>query len=117
MTLSLVADGLTTTAGRLGVGTGTWVCVGGWTVKVDEKVYTAKDSDLSDGEITSKMPGTVLAVLQTGTRVSEGDVVAVVEAMKMETALRASSPGIVSAVTVTVGDVIDAGQVLAAVAP
>ncbi|MFC1470656.1 acetyl-CoA carboxylase biotin carboxyl carrier protein subunit [Rhodococcus qingshengii] len=117
VTLSLVADGLTTTAGRLGVGTGTWVCVGGWTVKVDEKVYTAKDSDLSDGEITSKMPGTVLAVLQTGTRVSEGDVVAVVEAMKMETALRASSPGIVSAVTVTVGDVIDAGQVLAAVAP
>ncbi|WP_069146105.1 acetyl/propionyl/methylcrotonyl-CoA carboxylase subunit alpha [Rhodococcus erythropolis] len=117
VTLSLVADGLTTTAGRLGVGTGTWVCVGGWTVKVIEKVYTAKDSDLSDGEITSKMPGTVLAVLQTGTRVSEGDVVAVVEAMKMETALRASSPGIVSAVTVTVGDVIDAGQVLAAVAP
>ena len=34
----------------------------------------------------------------------------------METALRASSPGIVSAVSVTVGDVIEAGQVLAAVA-
>lgn len=117
MTLSLVADGLATTAGRLGVGTGAWVCVGGWTVSVSEKIYTAKDSESGDGEITSKMPGTVLAVLQTGTRVSEGDVVAVVEAMKMETALRASSPGTVSAVSVTVGDVIDAGQVLAAVAP
>ncbi|MFD6515121.1 acetyl/propionyl/methylcrotonyl-CoA carboxylase subunit alpha [Rhodococcus sp. NPDC060176] len=117
MTLSLVADGLATTAGRLGVGTGAWVCVGGWTVPVSEKIYTAKDSESGDGEITSKMPGTVLAVLQTGTRVSEGDVVAVVEAMKMETALRASSPGTVSAVSVTVGDVIDAGQVLAAVAP
>lgn len=42
MTLGLVADGLATTAGRLGVGTGVWVCVGGWTVPVSEKIDRTK---------------------------------------------------------------------------
>jgi acetyl-CoA/propionyl-CoA carboxylase biotin carboxyl carrier protein len=64
-------------------------------------------------EVVSPMPGSVIAVQATsGTLVSEGDTVLVVEAMKMEHSLAAPVSGRVE-VLVSVGDQVKVDQVLA----
>jgi acetyl-CoA/propionyl-CoA carboxylase biotin carboxyl carrier protein len=59
------------------------------------------------------MPGSVIAVqAESGSEVAEGDVVVVVEAMKMEHSLSAPAAGQVE-VLVSVGDQVKVDQVLA----
>jgi 3-methylcrotonyl-CoA carboxylase alpha subunit/acetyl-CoA/propionyl-CoA carboxylase biotin carboxyl carrier protein len=67
----------------------------------------------SDGQITAPMPGTVSVINTTlGGRVSVGDVLGVLEAMKMEHALTAPLDGIVTQVEVDVGAQVVVGQPL-----
>jgi acetyl-CoA/propionyl-CoA carboxylase biotin carboxyl carrier protein len=62
------------------------------------------------------MPGKVVAVnAMVGDEVSAGDTVVVIEAMKMEHAVRAPVAGHVSSMPVAVGQQVDADQVLAVV--
>jgi biotin carboxyl carrier protein len=64
------------------------------------------------------MPGKVLDVrVQVGGSVRVGDPVVVVEAMKMEHTLRAEVEGVVTAVHVTPGAMVDAAQILLEIAP
>jgi acetyl-CoA/propionyl-CoA carboxylase biotin carboxyl carrier protein len=66
------------------------------------------------GHVASPMPGVVAAVLvDPGAEVAEGDVLVVVEAMKMEHALRAGRAGRVASLRVGVGDQVVLGQVVA----
>jgi acetyl-CoA/propionyl-CoA carboxylase biotin carboxyl carrier protein len=66
------------------------------------------------GHVASPMPGVVAAVLVAeGDAVAEGDVLMVVEAMKMEHALRAGRSGRVAWVRASVGDQVVLGQVVA----
>jgi biotin carboxyl carrier protein len=59
------------------------------------------------------MPGQVLKVLVTnGQQVSAGDPLVILEAMKMEQTLRASTDGVVEAVLVKQGDVVAPGDTL-----
>ncbi|WP_062203671.1 acetyl/propionyl/methylcrotonyl-CoA carboxylase subunit alpha [Aureimonas sp. AU12] len=68
----------------------------------------------SDGRIVSPMPGLVRLVgAEVGAAVRQGDMLAVVEAMKMEHTLRASRDGVISAVFVAVGDQVEAGAGIA----
>ena len=63
------------------------------------------------------MPGQVLKVLVTvGQQVSAGDALVVLEAMKMEQTLRASTAGVVEAVLVKPGDVVAPGDTLVEIA-
>src|SRR5690606_32703088 len=56
------------------------------------------------GAAVAPMPGIVSAVpVQVGSVVAEGDVVAVVEAMKMENQVLASTPGVVTEVHFPLG--------------
>jgi len=59
------------------------------------------------------MPGRVVAVrVVPGQRVSKGEDMLVVEAMKMENALRAPRAGIVRAIHVAAGDMVAPGRPL-----
>jgi acetyl-CoA/propionyl-CoA carboxylase biotin carboxyl carrier protein len=66
--------------------------------------------------VVSPMQGTVLAVeVQDGDEVREGQVVCVVEAMKMENEITAHRPGVVSGLSVAEGEPVSTGQVICVV--
>lgn len=63
--------------------------------------------------VKAALPGTVLKVLvSTGDTISEGDVITVIEAMKMETEIKSPVSGTVQAVEIEVGNKVKTGQVL-----
>jgi biotin carboxyl carrier protein len=66
------------------------------------------------GSLEAPMPGKVTAVkVRAGDSVEKGDEILVVEAMKMENAIRAPKAGRVKLVNVAVGDTVAPGAVLA----
>ena len=61
------------------------------------------------------MPGTILDVkVQAGQSVKKGDVLVILEAMKMETEIVAPADGTVSKILVKAGDSVDTGAALVA---
>ena len=75
----------------------------------------------SDGEadgFVAQMPGKVIELrVAVGDRVSAGDTVLVLEAMKMEHPMRAAEAGVVTEVRVAEGDQVEAGAMLLVVEP
>jgi propionyl-CoA carboxylase alpha chain len=70
-------------------------------------------SGLAAGSLTAPMPGTVVRVDATaGAAVCAGDVLLVLEAMKMEHVVRAPGDGTVEQVHVESGEQVAAGDVL-----
>jgi acetyl/propionyl-CoA carboxylase alpha subunit len=73
-------------------------------------------SEEAHGGCRAPMPGRVLAVhCAPGDRVTKGQVLALLEAMKMEHEVRAPDDGVVRAVPVAPGQQVDAGDVLVVV--
>ncbi|HVN63563.1 MAG TPA: biotin/lipoyl-containing protein [Candidatus Binataceae bacterium] len=73
---------------------------------------------LAAADITAPMPGKVLKVMvKTGDRVTAGQPLAAIEAMKMETTLYAESAATVKRVMVKPGDPVDHGAVLIELGP
>ncbi len=80
--------------------------------------FEEPSADGAAGSTVASMPGTVVKVeVEPGDRVAEGDVLVVLEAMKMELAVAATVSGVVSAVPVAAGDGVEAGTVLVVVEP
>ena len=68
------------------------------------------------GSLHAPMPGKVIKVdVAEGERVEEGQILLVLEAMKMEHSLRAPHPGTVREIRVSAGDQVEANQVLVVV--
>ncbi len=71
---------------------------------------------IGDGALLAPMPGTVLRVAAgAGDAVSQGQVLLILEAMKMELALTAPFDGTVAELEVEEGDQVKARQLLARV--
>jgi acetyl/propionyl-CoA carboxylase alpha subunit len=76
-------------------------------------VFADSATAVGDGAITAQMPGTVLTVNVTpGQQVAAGETLGVLEAMKMELALKAPFDGTVAQVGATAGEQVAMGAVL-----
>ena len=64
-------------------------------------------------DIHAPMPGLVLNIMvESGQRVEEGTPILILEAMKMENALKAAAPGMIDSIEVNKGDAVEKGQLL-----
>lgn len=80
------------------------------------KVAHSSLAAAGSGTLTSPMQATVVKVgVKPGTRVVAGDIVCVLEAMKMEQPLIAPKDGLIESVSVSVGDSVSGGQVIAVI--
>ena len=69
---------------------------------------------VSEGAVTAIMPGKIIRILVAeGDQVDEGDVICILEAMKMENELKAPRAGTVTAIHTAPGQDVEMGAVLA----
>ena len=95
-----------------------WVDHDGHTYLFDTAPPERRIGTLAGAEIVAPMPGVVLAVhARAGQRVARGDLVCVIEAMKMELRVEAPAEGTIGAVLCAPGDQVRRGQRLAELAP
>jgi propionyl-CoA carboxylase alpha chain len=79
--------------------------------------YPSTDSDESGGGLTAPMPGSVLATqVAAGAKVEKGDLLVILEAMKMEHRITAPRDGVVESVHVNVGEQVENAQLLVTLA-
>ena len=73
--------------------------------------------DANTGGLTAPMPGSVIATeVAAGASVTKGDLLLIMEAMKMEHRITAPRDGVIETVHVTIGDQVDNGQLLVSMA-
>ena len=86
---------------------------------IDPRKKVLQLAGVSGGDvIASQMPGRVLSVsVQVGEVVSKGDIVATVEAMKMENPLKSPRDGVVEEVCAGPGDLLEAKGVVVRLEP
>lgn len=78
-----------------------------------------KKGPVSEGgaRVPSPMPGSIIEVrVQVGDTVQEGDILLILEAMKMENEITAAQAGTVAKVLVTKGDTVNSGDPLLIIA-
>jgi len=64
--------------------------------------------------VTAPMPGTILSIkVKQGSNVAKGDVIMILEAMKMENEILAPQGGTISSIDVTEGASVNTGDLLA----
>jgi pyruvate carboxylase len=78
------------------------------------EIQVRAKAELGDAkQVGAPMPGVISGLqVKVGDKVSAGDVLLSIEAMKMETAIHAETDGVVAEVTVRPGDQIDAKDLL-----
>jgi acetyl/propionyl-CoA carboxylase alpha subunit len=99
-------------------GTMCWIATGGETYELDT-APRPRNVELTIGsEVAAPMPGVVIAAqTKADQKVRRGDLLFVVEAMKMELRVEAPSDGVVTRVLATVGQQVERGQRLAEFEP
>jgi biotin carboxyl carrier protein len=88
------------------------------TIQADTSEQNRENSnEKPDGEVLlSPMPGTISQYkTQLGDQVKKGDVILILEAMKMENALSAPKSGIITEISFKEGDMVTKGDILAVI--
>ena len=81
-------------------------------VEADESSHVKADPD-NGHEVGAPMPGKIFKIMfKVGDQVSEGDVLLVTEAMKMETNVKAKKDGVVKELMFAEGDQVEQGDLL-----
>ncbi|MEV4150970.1 biotin carboxylase N-terminal domain-containing protein [Amycolatopsis sp. NPDC049691] len=94
------------------------IVVGGHRVALARRTFDEGGGEASDGAVRTPMPGVVVGVpCEPGARVEAGELLVVVEAMKMENRIAAPFTGTVDRLSCVTGDSVTAGQVLVTLKP
>jgi acetyl/propionyl-CoA carboxylase alpha subunit len=89
---------------------------------IDGNVYQVKRIELTgqkkvqkkEGDLSSPISGTIVSIkVKEGTRIKKGEVIMVIEAMKMEYLIRAPYTGLVKKINFNEKDQIEIGQITA----
>ena len=105
-------DGRSRIAHSAKVGDVWWVHIDGHIFCVEKTEAGSVDGD-SDGGMTAPMPGKILEVkVADGQTVEAGELLLVMEAMKMEHRIVAPTDGVVAKVNFSTGDQVQQGDVL-----
>jgi acetyl/propionyl-CoA carboxylase alpha subunit len=115
----LVVDGLRRRALVRSTGSQQWVTVGGWQILLDEhERFPSAAARAAHAGPAAPLPGTIVTVeVVVGDEVTYGQVLVVLEAMKMEHRITADTDGRVTAVLVAQGDRVDVHQPLVTIEP
>lgn len=101
-------------------GDGVWVTLEGrtWFLKHERAGTVHAAIGSHSAEVRAPMTGTVIKVLvEPGARVAEGELLAVMEAMKMEYRLEARTSGTVGRVHCRAGDLLNVGALMVELSP
>ena len=105
-------DGRARIAHSAKVGDVWWVHIDGHIFCIEKTEAGSADGD-SDGGMTAPMPGKILEVkVADGQTVEAGELLLVMEAMKMEHRIVAPTDGVVAKVNFSIGDQVQQGDVL-----
>ena len=109
-----IVDGVETTPPRrahaVADGDDRWVFLDGEVYVFEITREGRKRTGAHHGTLTAPMPATVIRInTPAGTPVKRGETLLVLEAMKMELPIRATTDGTVKAVNCRVGDLVQAG--------
>ena len=88
-----------------------WVWVDGLVARLDPPASGRSRGRSSSDELSAPMPATVVKVMiEVGARVSKGDALLMLEAMKMELPIRAPRDGVVKAINCQPGELVQPGS-------
>ena len=105
-------DGRSRIAHSAKVGDVWWVHIDGHIFCIEKTEAGSADGD-SDGGMTAPMPGKILEVkVADGQTVEAGELLLVMEAMKMEHRIVAPTDGVVAKVNFSMGDQVQQGDIL-----
>jgi 3-methylcrotonyl-CoA carboxylase alpha subunit len=110
-------DGLrgSTTVVRSGQELTVMLTTGRYRLEVHDPLTAGMEDEVTEGSLTAPMPGSVIKVLvRSGDRVSAGDPLMVLEAMKMEHTISSPIDGVVDHVNYAIGDQVQEGDELLA---
>ena len=107
-------SGRTDTAIAIRAPEGVWIGIDGSCMQWQARSASSRTRHAAvDDDVRAPMSATVVRVLVTaGQRVAEGDILVVVEAMKMEMPLRATHAAVVRAVHCREGELVQAAAIL-----
>ena len=98
------------------VGRDFWVYVNGKTFKYEDgskrKSRSSQGNVSNPNQILAPMPGKITALKKSSGDVKIGDVVIMMEAMKMEYSLKANKDGKIKKISIKEGDQVTQGQLL-----
>jgi 3-methylcrotonyl-CoA carboxylase alpha subunit len=97
-----------------------WVFVNGdvYVFEVERQTGRRRRRAAVQGSLSAPMPATVRKIaVAAGDHVQSGDVLVVIEAMKMELPIRADGTGVVKSVNCREGEMVQPGQPLVEIAP
>lgn len=85
-------------------------------VKEEVKVETVAAENVSGEQVRAPLPGTITSIeVKVGDRVEEGDVLFIMEAMKMENEIPSPVSGTIKAIHIAQNASVDTGELLATI--
>lgn len=82
-------------------------------MRAQRKAQSSANLGSGEGSVTAFMPGTIVRVMvEVGQHVQAGDVLLILEAMKMENEVKSPQDGVIKTLQVTAGTNVNKGQVL-----